>query len=68
MNGADLPERDQPLVLSMLQEWTQAQTSCQVFSWNDPMKKQPSHGTHYGDAPNCSCMNQAACPYLPTRD
>ena len=45
MNGTSLPDRAQPLDLSMLQGRTQAQTSCPVFSCKDPEEKQPARGS-----------------------
>ena len=46
MNGADPPDRAQPLGLSTLPGRTRAQTSCPVFSCKDPEEKQPAHGSH----------------------
>ena len=46
MNGTDPPDRAQPLGLSTLPGRTRAQTSCPVFSCNDPEEKQPARGSH----------------------
>ena len=45
MNGADPPNRAQPLGLSTLQGHTRAQTSCLDFSCKDPEEKQPARGS-----------------------
>ena len=68
MNGAGPLDRAQPLDLSMLLGRTRAQTSCPVFSCNNPIERHLVLGSHDTEAPNNSRMKRAARPYSSTRD
>ena len=51
MNGAGPPDRAQSLGLWMLQGRTRAQTSCPVFSCENPEERQSASGSRGGEAP-----------------
>ena len=50
MNGAGPPDRTQPLGFSMLEGRTRAQTSCPVFSCENPEERQPARGSRGDEA------------------